>query len=203
MASFVASMIVGQAFRYLQLAPPSSFEDDSDKARDANQMFPVALRAVLEAADWSFASRVAVLAPLATLPNLVAEDPEYPYSFKLPGDCVTIRRVGKGRSAWRVDEDGLLRAREPGPLRIRYTKNLENNVDDKPAQFRLAIAARLATYLAPIYLEAATSVQALEQLAANLLATAIHADARSASEQRYDGRDADYVGGYWADEVTR
>lgn len=201
MAAYVASMIVAQAFRYLQLAPPSSFEDDSDKARDAEQMFPVALRTVLEGVDWSFASRFATLPELAALPGQVIADPEYPYSYKLPGDCITIRRVGNG-CAWRTDEDGLLRAREPGPLPIRYTK-LISNIDDKPASFRVAIAARLATYLAPIYLEASTSVQALEQQALNLQAIAQHADARSASEQRYDGRDTDRTGGYWADEVTR
>ena len=195
----IGSMIVAQAFRYMKLAPPSSFEDDSDKARDAEQMYPLAVGTVLEAGDWSFASRAARLPQLASLPALVAADDDLPWSYKVPGDFVAMRQVEDGETAWRIDEDGLLRADAPGPLRVRYTRMLDN-LDARPSNFRLAVAARLATYLAPTYLDAAAATEQLESLAETLAKKALRADARSASEQRYDGRP---IGGIWADEVTR
>ncbi|RWR32520.1 hypothetical protein D2T31_00615 [Sinirhodobacter populi] len=195
----IGSMIVAQAFRYMQLAPPSSFEDDSDKARDAEQMYPVAVRAVLEAGDWSFASRTVQLSELVSLPDLTAEDDDLPWAYKVPGDFVAMRQVEDGEIRWRIDENGLLRADEPGPLKIRYTRYIEN-LDNRPANFRMAVAGRLACYLAPVHVEASTTIERLEQLAAQLEKQALRADAGSASAQRYDGRD---VGGMWADEVTR
>lgn len=195
----IGAMIVAQAFRYMQLAPPSSFEDDSDKARDAQQMYPVAVRAVLEAGDWSFASRIAQLPQLAALPDLMAADDDLPWSYQVPGDFVAMRQVEDGEVRWRIDEQRLLRADEPAPLKIRYTRYIDN-LDNCPASFRVAVAARLACFLAPVYVEASAAIERLEQLAAQLEKQALRADAGSASAQRYDGR---AIGGMWADEVTR
>jgi hypothetical protein len=195
----IGSMIVAQAFRYMKLAPPSSFEDDSDKARDAEQMCPVAVRAVLEAGDWSFASRLVRLPQLQSLPALTIADDDLPFAYQLPGDFVAVREVADGCACFRIDDDYLLRADRTGPLKLRYTRMLEN-LDNRPANFRLAVSARLACYLAPIYGEAEATLQRLEQLADTMEKKALRADAVSASEQRYDGRD---TGGMWADEVTR
>lgn len=191
-------MIVAQAFRYMQIAPPSSFDDDSDKARDAEQMYPLAVTALLEAGDWSFASQVAQLPQLASLPALTAVDDTLPWAYKVPGDFVAMRLVEDGEVCWRVDAGGLLRADEPSPLKIRYTRYLEN-LEAAPANFKVAVSARLACFLAPTYVEAAAAIERLEQLADNLEKRALRADAGSASAQRYDGRE---IGGTWADEVT-
>jgi len=191
------SMIVSQAFRFMELAPVSSFEDDSDKARDAAQMYPVALQSCLEAGDWSFASTFAEL-PSSTLPETAASDDDLPYVFKLPGDFVRLQKVGDDWTRYRIDKGGLLRASDAGPLSIRYTATVDNEAT-LPATFRRAVAARLAADLAPLHVEIASKVDRLENLADKLLKIALGADNGSASSQRYDGRDDE---GYWADEAT-
>jgi len=191
------SVIVSQAFRYLKLAPPSSFSDDSDKARDAAQLYPVALRACLELADWSFASSVVAL-PEAVLGDMVIADPDLPYAYTLPGDFVAMRKVF-GDARWRIDKSQLLRADAPGPLMIRYTAIIDQEAK-LPAAFRMAVAAQLASYMAASHAEAATDV---ERIAAELdrqVTAARRADRESASPQAYDD---DEPHGWWADEVTR
>lgn len=190
------SVIVSQAFRYLKLAPPSSFSDDSDKARDAAQLYPVALRACLELADWSFASNVVML-PQAELSEAQIADPVLPYSYTLPGDFVVMRKVDASR--WRIDASKLLRADAAGPLQIRYTAIIDQEAR-LPAAFRMAVAAQLAAYMAAAHAEAATDV---ERIAAELdrqVKAALRADRESASAQSYD-RDTPHD--WWADEVTR
>ncbi|MDF2143200.1 hypothetical protein [Paenirhodobacter sp. CAU 1674] len=191
------SMIVSQAFRYMELAPVSSFADDSDKARDAAQMYPLALRQCLEAGDWSFASVMVALPPLSSLPVGLAEDSAMPYVFRLPGDFVRLQSVSDGDVTYRLDKGMLLRADAPGPLTVRYTAGVDNEAI-LPARFRLAVAARLAAYLAPIHMEVASKIERIEALADKLLKEALNADNGSASARRYDGRTD---GGFWADEV--
>lgn len=192
------SFILGQAFRFLKLAPPSSFDDDSDKARDAAQLYPVALRACLEAGDWSFASVVANL-PQATLAATQDVDDDLPYAYQLPGDCVTIRRVGDGDVAWRIDKGELLRADQSGPLKIRYTATVDQEAK-LPATFRLAVAARLASEMASYFGEAKSTVEYVDARYQALIKEALRADRTSASAERYDGQ---RPGCWWADEVTR
>lgn len=192
------SMIVSQAFRYLKLAPVSSFDDDSDQARAAAQMYPVALRACLEVADWSFASVVVALPQKELGPHEVADD-LLPYTYGVPGDFVAMRLVGDGTVRWRIDRGNLLRADMPGPLPLRYTALIDQEAS-LPASFQAAVAAQLACYLAPVHAEATTHADWLEGLLANEMTKAKRADRVAASVQRFDGGDAR---GYWADEVTR
>lgn len=177
------STIVAQAWRFLELSPISSFDDDTEQARSAADQYPNALRECLARADWSFASIVENL-PLATRPQSVAEDPELPYFYKAPAGLVRLLEVGTPDTAWRLDRDGL-RASDPAPLRIRYTGEITNEAA-LPAAFQAAVALRLALLLGPRWLGTQTKLRALAQQFDLELAAAKKQDSRSASGQRYD-----------------
>lgn len=184
MPLFIAtSTIVAQAWRFLELSPISSFDDDTEQARSAADQYPNALRECLARADWSFASIVENL-PLATRPQSVAEDPELPYFYKAPAGLVRLLEVGTPDTAWRLDRDGL-RASDPAPLRIRYTGEITNEAA-LPAAFQAAVALRLALLLGPRWLGTQTKLRALAQQFDLELAAAKKQDSRSASGQRYD-----------------
>jgi hypothetical protein len=192
-----ASTIAAQAFRLLELSPISSFADDSEKAQSAAEQYPVALDACLEQGDWSFAS-VYVQLPAAVLGATDAVDPRLPHTFAVPGNCLRLREVGDRWTRWRQDAQ-FLRASDPAPLDVRYTARVENEVR-LPATFHDAVAAELARRLAPRWLGTAAKVEALRTEAVRLMKLALRADARTASEERYDG---DEDQGDWACEAVR
>ncbi|WP_226783191.1 hypothetical protein [Oceaniglobus trochenteri] len=187
-----ASSIAAQAFRFMEMGPISSFQDDSEQAQDALQQYPVALRSCLEACDWSFASTYRQLSEAALeAPQIV--DPALPFAFLVPADCVRLREVQPVTVRWRID--GLtLRADVAGPLTVRYTARIENEAQ-LPATFQTAVSYRLATLLAPRWMATRTKIADLATAGQQTLQDAERIDARSASSARYDGRDA-----RWSDD---
>lgn len=180
-----ASTIAAQAFRFMELSAISSFGDDTEQALAAQEQYPVAMAQCLEANDWSFASVLAFL-PQVTPGPTVAADTNLPYLFALPGDVVTLREVGDGRSTrWRRDRAGL-RADEPGPLRVRYTGQIDTEAA-LPAGFQTAVALRLALLLGPRWLGTSGKMETLRRDADAGLKAAMRIDARQASSARYDG----------------
>lgn len=195
--SIATSTIVAQAFRLMELTPPSSFDDGTEKAAAATEQYPEALNQCLEAGDWSFASVLAFL-PEAALPGATAADADLPWFYTLPGDLVRLHEVGDAGTRWRRDAAGL-RADEAGPLRIRYTATVTNEAK-LPATFRLAVSLQLALLLAPRWLTTTSKIDALRQAHRETLRQASREDARMASQARYDGLDDD---GDWATEARR
>ena len=189
--------IIAQAFRYMEVTPPSSLDDDSQKARDAAEQYPNALQQCLEAADWSFASVIANL-PSAEIPGTVATDLDLPYFYNLPGDLIRIQEVGDGLTAWRRDREGL-RADVAAPLRLRYTGKITNEAT-LPATFRDAVSLTLACLVAPIWLTTDSKLQRIDALRERAMSKAMRHDARSASDARYDGLPHQ---GDWASEATQ
>lgn len=181
---FAAASIPAQAFRFMELAPISSFGDDTPHAQDAADQYPIARRMCLEACDWSFASRVAALPP-RSLPSY-DPDPDLHWAFAAPGDCVRLIEVGDPWVTWRRDGN-LIRADQAGPLRVRYTADVTDE-GQMPALFQTAVALRLAALLAPMWVGSDSKTQSLDQRAALALQAAMRTDARQASQQRYDGR---------------
>lgn len=178
-----ASTIVAQAWRFMELSPISSFDDDTEQARSAAEQYEPALRYCLAKADWSFASVTASL-PEATLPDGVAEDPELPYFYQPPGGLIRLHEVGDRYTSYRLDLEGL-RASDPAPLRIRYTALITNEAK-LPAAFQAAVALRLAIMLGPKWLTTQAKMEGLKKDFAAELATAKKEDSRSASASRYD-----------------
>jgi hypothetical protein len=184
MSNISNSGIVAQAFRFMAVTPPSSSEDDTQKAQDAAQQYPEALRQMLETYDWSFASTLADL-PALSAESVTAVDADLPYIFRLPGSLVRLHEVGGMRTRFRVDAD-VLRADEPAPLRIRYTALLDNE-NKLPSSFKLACSLRLARLLGPMWGGgSASSLESLAQQEAAALREAKRQDASMASDARYD-----------------
>ena len=88
--SIATSGIVAQAFRLIEMSPLSSLGDSGEQAAAAEEQYPVALEACLEACDWSFARRVARLQQVA--PDPVALDPALSFEFERPVALLVVRR---------------------------------------------------------------------------------------------------------------
>lgn len=179
------SGIVAQAFRLMEMSPPSSLGDASEQAIAAVEQYGVALEACLENCDWSFASRVGRLAQVA--PIATAVDPELTFEFERPADLLAIRDISPRGMVWRLDADRL-RTDISGPIHIRYTARIEDETR-LPAQFRTAVAYRLAGFLAPRWTASMNRAQGLSDAADDWLTRARRGDRGSASPVRYDGRD--------------
>lgn len=191
-----ASLIPAQAFVFLQLAPLSSFADDSTEAADAARVYPEALRMVLEMAEWSFATRIA-LQTEADLLEGDQPDPDLPHVYVLPDDCVALRHVYGLQVSWREDQT-YIRCTQPGTLRIRYT-HLVANEARLPATFRTAVALQMAVLLSGKYLTTRTKAADLRADFDQALARALRNDGRKASPQpAYDEDDF-----WWDREAVR
>lgn len=197
-ASIATSTIVQQAFRFMERTPPQSFDDATEEANAATEQYPVALANCLEKADWSFASTLVAL-PERTVPAPAAVDAALPYFYALPGDLLVIREVGDGSTRFRKDREGL-RTDTAGPLRLRYTARIDDE-SRLPALFQTAVAAQLAVLLSPRFLTTASKIAEIKGDAVSYLKDAARADARTATEARYDGQPDDQ--GDWATEATR
>lgn len=191
-----ASLIPAQAFVFLQLAPLSSFADDSAEAADAARVYPQALRMVLELAEWSFASRIVQINE-AELDGTEQPDPDLPHAYVLPDDCVSLRQIYGLDVAWRLDEP-YLRCTEPGPLRIRYTRLITNEAR-LPATVQTCVALQMATLLAGKYLTTRTKIADLKNDLAEAVSRALRNDGRNASPQ--SAYDEDH--GWWDREAVR
>jgi hypothetical protein len=176
-----AAKIAAQAFRFMELSPISSFADDTPQAQAAAEQYSLALRMVLEASDWSFASRRAAL-PQAVLPVTEAADPDLPFTYRLPGDAVMMREVIDQSVAWRADLQ-FLRADAAGPLDVRYTALITNEAA-LPATVQTVIALQLALLLAPLYVSTLSKRQELEKAYTKLVLQARQTDGRQASPRR-------------------
>lgn len=197
MPSSTAIATIGAlAFQAMELAPFSSFADDTPQAQDAAAQYPVARKMCLEACDWSFASRSVSLPKIAT--TALPINPGMPYEFRVPGDCVLFRHPLDQYVRWRLDGDILL-TDTPGPLPVRYTRDIDNE-HIMPATFQVALALRLAAMMSPRWVGADNKTQSLEARAERELKTAMQRDARTASLERYDGEEWGIRN--WADWAT-
>ncbi len=75
----------------------SSFEDGTAEARVAAPLYPIVRDALLSAHPWSFATKKAALAPLATAPVS-----DFAYAHELPSDFLKALSAGDegGVAAW-------------------------------------------------------------------------------------------------------
>lgn len=178
------SIIAAQAFRFMQLSAISSFADTSPQAVAAAEQYPIAMGICLEEQDWSFARRLVKL-PEAELPEGRQSDPDLPYVYELPGDCVKLRLVVDETVRWRLDERTIF-ASASGGLMVRYTRRVTNEAL-LPALFQTSVAYQLAILLSPAYVGSRSKRKELVEDGASALAYAKQNDARSASADSWDG----------------
>lgn len=192
-----ASNVAAQAFLLMELAPISSLSDDSPQMIDAARMMPQAIDLLLEACDWGFASTLVALPEAAALPAPLADDPDLPHVYTLPGSIAALRQVGGLHTRWRRDA-GYLRASDPGPLPLRYTRRIESETE-MPAAFRTALAYQLAVLMAPRWLGSQTKRDQLQREFDAVLRRAMRNDAATASPQPWSGG----ATGSWVAEAVR
>ena len=191
------SNIAAQAFIMAELAPISSFADDTEQASSARLFYRPALSLCLADYDWSFARRLVNLAEVV-LPTELGVDDDLPHTYLLPADFVELRSVVPPTLVFRRDEN-FLRAEQSGGLKIRYTRMIENE-DTLPAAFRTAVSAQLALLFSPRWVKSRTKRQELQDNIETYLGRAKKNDKLSASNTRSDGQ---ALQGDWVNEATR
>ena len=174
-----ASGIIGQALRFMRLAPVARHDPTSELLPALVAAFDSAIDELLSAADWSFAS-VLVSLPLA-FPALTAED-DMPTLCMLPGDLVQLREVRPSDARWRID-GAALRTSAAAPVIIRYTARITRE-DALPATFRTAVALRIALLLGARWAGSAVEPEELDYQARQQMKQALRDDTRHASAAR-------------------
>ena len=203
MVDIATSTIVQQAFRFMGIGTLASLSDSDPKAVAANQMYEPAYTTILEKLDWSFASQLADLPEIADT-AIATADSRLAHAYQLPGDLLVLREVvRKPKPAFRIDAGRVLRASVSGPLKIRYTRLIENELLTT-ATFRTTVALQLANFMAPQYVEVARKRQELKDDLTSAFSAAARTDAVSASPQGWrentDDPSSDQ-GSSWIDEA--
>jgi hypothetical protein len=168
------------AFRALELRRPVTYQTTDEAVLALEDHYAHAITATLEAADWGFASRIAVLEVETGVTEI---DPRLPNAFLLPSDCGVIREVVTEGVAWRRDWTWL-RADTADDITIRYT--LETTTEAvMPAQFLEAAALRLAILMAPSFLEVQSKAARIQDAFDAAIRRATRTDAQTASASSY------------------
>ncbi|WP_422050141.1 hypothetical protein [Shimia sp.] len=181
----------------MELSEISSLADDSPKAQAAAEQYPKALGICLSKYDWSFARRFAKLPQIAEINAAQSPDPDLPYAYKMPGDCIKLRLVQRGVK-WRLD-DNYLFSEQATNLSIRYTRRVDDEAK-LPDLFQTAVSYQLAVILAPKYVGARTKRADLKNDLYDALQMAKEDDRYSASDDSWDGIDEPND---WVAEVCR
>jgi len=179
------SSIAAQAFILAELAPISSFADDTAQAQAAAQFYPSALGICLSFYDWSFARRFMRLQEI-DLPIGMEADANLPYLYALPSGFIQLRAVTPDTVKFRRDEQ-FIRADQAGGLMVRVTIRIDKE-NQLPDAFQTAVAAQLAYLFSPRWVKSRTKRVELRDKIAEYLNLAKQADRLSASQARPDGR---------------
>jgi hypothetical protein len=157
--------------------PFAGFTDPADGAFMLLH-YHAARQHVLEALDWSFARRWAVLEQVTGLTGPVL----MPYGFPVPPDVIRIRLVDDPRSARWVVSGRHVFADCEGPLRVRYTAQADNP-GDWPEGFASCVVAYLGGLIAPRFTRSQNRATILFERFQDLLDAAAAAEAREQSAQ--------------------
>lgn len=127
--------------------------DSSDEASVCRQFFELSRDQVLRDYSWPFATKFRVV-------SLIEEEPndEWDFSYRIPTDCLKIRRVLSGqrrdtndtRVPYKVaaDDSGLLFYCDIEDAEIEYTMRQDDPLF-YPPDFTMALSYKIAFYIAP------------------------------------------------------
>jgi hypothetical protein len=196
-----ASPVIGQALRFLRLAPVARHDAGAELLPALTDAHDQATADLLAAADWTFASTLAVLSP-AQAP--VLPDDGLPGLVVLPGDLIRLRQFWPQSARWRIDT-GVLRHDAPAEIIIRYTARVTRE-DALPATYKTALALHIAARLAGRFAGSGADPEAIEIAAAVTLKQAMREDSRQSAAARWaDGQAGGLIYGAdadWALEAT-
>jgi hypothetical protein len=172
----------------------SSLADDAKQAVLCNRWYEQLRDEVLRGYPWNFATRRANLgAPLAS------NDPrapvwEWSHGFLLPTDCLRVLET-RDQVIFRV-EAGVLYSNDSS-VYIRYIARIESAAE-YDAQFKNALAARLAMALAMPITKSQSMLDAMAALYDRALSDATNTDTQEGTPDEIDSDDLLHVrgGGY-------
>jgi hypothetical protein len=167
---------LGNPGRVSSISPP----DGTTEASVCATYYPIALRELLESADWSFARKRTALALLTVNPSAV-----WGFAYAMPSDCVTPQRVLTGGTqeydldSAQFDIEGAAILSNKADAVLAYTHYVDD-ANSLPQVFVNALTYLLAAMLAGAILrggEGAKTAIDLRKLAARMQNTALAADA--------------------------
>lgn len=144
--------IINMALALLGAQPASSPDDGSVGANLALRFYDTVRDSVLTAANWGFALSRAELSKLGTVPAF-----GYRYAYALPPDFLRALALSENADGyeWDIQSGCLLIDLDSGsaPLKLLYLARVTDE-SRYPADFALALAAKLASLMAPALLSA-------------------------------------------------
>jgi hypothetical protein len=127
--------------------------EHSQEAAALRAFYDTARDESLRAFPWPFATRIVALALVEEGPN-----DEWAYSYRYPSGCLMFRRILSGtrndsrqsRVPYKISQDdaGLLILTDAAQAEAEYTVR-EDNIENYPPDFRMALSFLLAFYVAP------------------------------------------------------
>lgn len=119
----------------------ASLEEPSAEARLCRVIYPDAVDTVLSAAPWPFATKRAVLAPLAS-----GGRGGFAFTYALPPDCITVQEVFAGRRL-REDQKVPFQVENEGEMRVLLT-------DQEDAEIKYTARVETPTLFHPLFVQA-------------------------------------------------
>lgn len=157
----VALSHLGNGRRVAAIDPP----DGSVEADYCATFYPIALKELLEAADWSFARTRVALAPVTNVSTV------WVYAYAKPSDCLVPRRILTNDAAKfeqdsaDFDTEGDVLYTNQADAVLVYTRPVSDPTKFS-ASFETALGLRLASHLAGPVLKGNEGVAAKERLSA-------------------------------------
>jgi hypothetical protein len=181
--------ICSNALLMLGDKPINSFDEQSDRATLAANLYPSVRDFILRSHPWKCATTRVVLSPDATAPSF-----DYSYRFQLPGDCLRVLSVGTLKCPDDYEQEGqyLLMDVSACYLRYIYRNDVEETWDPMLVQAMTESMRRVFAY-------GVTASTSLEQLllgvAADVLKQARAADGQVNPPEEF-GSESLYEAGF-------
>jgi hypothetical protein len=171
--------ILNKALTLIGAAPVTNIDDDTNNARVLSRVYETALRSILSAAKWNFATKRATLTVVTDVPAWY--DIGETYVYQKPVDIIRIFGTNDNYSTWR--EEGDLIFSDTSGLGIRYVYYLD--VPSKyPSYFVDAFIDRLCADIAYMIVNSSTLGEKYKQIyEAVSLPKAQAADAQTGVQQ--------------------
>lgn len=134
--------ICSNALLMLGDKPIASFDEGSDRARTAANLWPDVRDSVLRSHPWNCAVKRVTLLPLSDAPDF-----DYAYRFTLPGDWLRTLSVGElgFTDDWRIEGRELLANYTPCKLRYIFRNTVPATYDTLLVDLlTVTMAARMA-----------------------------------------------------------
>lgn len=154
-----AVSICSNALILLGDTPINSFDDDSERARVASNLWPDLRDFVLRSHPWNCATKRVILSPEATAPAF-----DFTYSFLLPGDWLRTLQVGQRGERPEYQIEGRKLLMNEGVCRLRYIWR-----NDNPATWDAMLIEAMTQVMKAAFAYPITQAGSIEQLAQQVL----------------------------------